>query len=71
MCGLGSAGSESCPVTTFCVHHYVNFQLSENKGMSSRDYLEQSRQGLSLFIWDLSIVMFVFNITTTMFLGWM
>jgi len=69
--GTVSAGSESCRVATLCVHHYVNLQLLENKGMSSPDNLEQICQGLILFIWDLSIVLFNFNMTTTMFVGWM
>jgi hypothetical protein len=67
--GTVSAGSESCQVATLCVHHYVNLQLLENKGMSSPDNLEQICQGLILFIWDLSIVLFNFNMTTTMFFG--
>lgn len=69
--GIVTAGSEGCRVTTLCVHHYVNLQLLENKGMSSSDNLEQLHQGLILFIWDLSIVLFVFNMTATMFWGWM
>jgi len=65
-----SAGSESSRVATLCLHHYVNLRLLENKGMSSPNNLEKLRQGLMLFIWDLSIDLFVFNMTTTMFLGW-
>ena len=60
--GTVSAGSESCRVATLCVRHYVNLWLLENKGMSSPDNLEQLHQGLILFIWDFSIVLFVFNI---------
>jgi len=69
--GTVSAGSESCRAATLCIHHYVNLRLLENKGMSSPDNLEQLHQDLILFVWDFSIVLFVFNMTTTMFLGWM
>jgi hypothetical protein len=64
------AASESCQVATLCVHHYVNLWLLENKEMSSPNNLEQLCVGLILFILDLSIVPFAFNMTTTMFGGW-
>jgi hypothetical protein len=51
--------------------HYANLWLLENKGMSSPANLEQLHHGLILFIWDFFIALFVFNMTATMFLGWM